>query len=244
MSIYTNELINLLNEIKNKGAIKGTRSGDTGIGKTLEDLLKKEEDNEALPDFKDIEIKSQRQASQSMISLFTKSPTYPKSANSKLRDKYGYEKTNSVHHVLHVTIDANRFTPNQYSGHSFKIEIDHENESINLLVKNNESGLIVDNETRWSFAVLEERIENKLQYICIVNADETKDHKGNTYFHYNKFSLVHEFTLDGFLNALENGHLKVDIRIGTYPDGTTHDRGTAFRITAKNLEHYGIFTEI
>lgn len=244
MSKYTNELIDLLNEIKEQGAIKATRGGDTGIGKTLEDLLKKEEDNDWLPDFKDIEIKSQRQASQSMITLFTKSPTYPKGANTKLRNKYGYNNNNTLNNTLHVTVDAHSFTKNQYSGHSFKIKVDRANQFIVLIVKDDNNEEIVDRETIWSFEVLEQRLKSKLEYLCIVTADETKDSNKNSYFHYNKFHLVYDFKLTQFLKALEDGKLKIDIRIGAYSDGRTHDHGTGFRITAKDLEQYGTFVEI
>lgn len=72
-------------EIRNMGWVTATRSGNTAIGKTFEDLLGKIEDNLAEPDFGDIEIKSQRELSKSFVTLFTKAPSYPKSANTYLR---------------------------------------------------------------------------------------------------------------------------------------------------------------
>src|SRR5699024_7388273 len=59
-----------------------TRKRKTAIEKTFEDLLDKEEDNNDLPDFYDIEIKTHETVINSMLTMFTKSPTYPKGANT------------------------------------------------------------------------------------------------------------------------------------------------------------------
>jgi len=63
--------------------VRTHRSGNTGIGKTLEDLLGIEENNIPGPDGAMIELKSSRKSATSMMSLFTKSPL-PKSANTEL----------------------------------------------------------------------------------------------------------------------------------------------------------------
>ena len=56
------------------GWIKTHRSGPTGIGKTLEDLLGIVENNIDGPDFGDYELKSCRLNSNSMLTIFTKTP--------------------------------------------------------------------------------------------------------------------------------------------------------------------------
>lgn len=68
------EFITRFTAIKNTGYIKTHRVGDTGIGKTLEDLLGIEENNIAGPDFADYELKVMRSSANSILSLFTKSP--------------------------------------------------------------------------------------------------------------------------------------------------------------------------
>jgi len=89
------ELTQKILEIKNRGFIKTHRLDDTGIGKTLEDLLGIEENNLRLPDVGDIELKAKRIDSQSMLTIATKAPN-PRGANRVLfekyryRDKYGY----------------------------------------------------------------------------------------------------------------------------------------------------------
>lgn len=75
-----NELLNIeefiirFKKIKEMGWVKTHRSGTTGIGKTLEDLLGVKENNIQGPDFGIYELKSKRINAQSMLTLITKSP--------------------------------------------------------------------------------------------------------------------------------------------------------------------------
>lgn len=91
--IYTLEdFIREYRKIKEMGWIRTHRAGPTGVGKTLEDLLGIEENNHDAPDFGEYELKSCRVNSQSMLTMFTKTPQPPK-ANTYLRLKYGYSSS-------------------------------------------------------------------------------------------------------------------------------------------------------
>ena len=59
-------------KIKTMGWVKTHRSGPTGIGKTLEDLLGIVENNIDGPDFGDYELKSCRLNSNSMLTILQK----------------------------------------------------------------------------------------------------------------------------------------------------------------------------
>ncbi|MCK4829386.1 hypothetical protein KA005_77395, partial [bacterium] len=61
------ELIKRLHSIKEMGYIKTHRSGNTGIGKTLEDLLGITENNIPGPNAAMIELKSARKNAKSML---------------------------------------------------------------------------------------------------------------------------------------------------------------------------------
>lgn len=88
--IYTLEdFIREYSKIKEMGWVKTHRSGPTGIGKTLEDLLGIPENNIDGPDFGNYELKSCRLNSNSMLTIFTKTPQ-PKGAASTLRLTFGY----------------------------------------------------------------------------------------------------------------------------------------------------------
>ena len=69
-----NDFIREYQKICQMGWIKTHRSGPTGIGKTLEDLLGIVENNIDGPDFGDYELKSCRLNSNSMLTIFTKTP--------------------------------------------------------------------------------------------------------------------------------------------------------------------------
>mgnify|MGYP004004340705 FL=1 len=100
------EMILGLKTLKEKGFVKTHRAGDTGIGKTLEDLLGIEENNIPGPDGEDTELKAARKNSPSMLTLFTKSPL-PRGINSILRAEYGYPDVNHPDKLaLRTTIDS------------------------------------------------------------------------------------------------------------------------------------------
>ena len=64
------ELVDGIKELKKRGFIKTHRSGNTGIGKTLEDELGIEENNFPGPDGITTELKAARKNSKSMLTLF------------------------------------------------------------------------------------------------------------------------------------------------------------------------------
>ena len=82
------DFISKYQNIVNTGWITTHRSGPTGIGKTLEDLLGIPENNLHEPDFGEYELKSCRINSKSMLTMFTQTPQ-PARANTYLRQKYG-----------------------------------------------------------------------------------------------------------------------------------------------------------
>ena len=78
------------NKVRQQGWIKSKRSHNTGIGKTFEESIGIVENNSQDVDYKGLlEIKSKRALSESLLTLFTKSPSFPKKANSYLRENFG-----------------------------------------------------------------------------------------------------------------------------------------------------------
>lgn len=246
-SNYVQNLIDLTEEITTAGWHSSTRRGSTGIGKTFEDLLNKKEDNLAAPDFFDIEIKTRSSSSNSLITLWTKSPSNPKGANSLLRERYGVpsDKFPEVK-TLHVTVSGKSLTVSSKYSHNFKIRVDRKSQRVILEVYD-QSNTLIDDSTYWSFDVLTKQIEMKLKIIAIVSADVRDTPQGKEY-KYHDIHLITGLTIDGLINAIESGDLKIDLRLGVYSSGKyqgkPHDYGTGFRITLKNLEKYGVVTKI
>lgn len=220
------ELIKKLKEIKDMGYIKTHRAGTTGIGKTLEDLLGIKENNIPGPNAEMIELKSTRKNITSMLTLFTKSPL-PRKANSVLLQRYGYKLLKGTgEKELHTTVNALRYN-NLKGKHGFKINT--EKDRICLVNPQNEILGYWDKET------LRESFERKLPKLLYVKA-ETKGYDHNEKFWFNEAWLLSRFNFNNFVNLLKRGIILVDIRIGQYSDGRSHDHGTGFRVFPNQLD--------
>ncbi len=220
------ELVSKLKEIKNDGYVKTHRPGDTGIGKTLEDLLGIEENNIPGPNGRMIELKSARKNAKSMLTLFTKSPL-PKKANSILLQKYGYpSKRGNNRKELHTTVNAKSY--NTLKGKiGFKIDI-------------KEDRVELVSETKkvlgyWDKQTLATSFERKLARLLYVKAD-CRGSGANEEFWFNEAWSLSGFDFKNFLKLLKEGKILVDIRIGQYPDGRAHDHGTGFRVLPDKLD--------
>jgi len=204
-----------LKEIKEVGYVKTHRAGNTGVGKTLEDLLGITENNVPGPNAAMIELKSARKNASSMLTLFTKSPL-PKKANSVLLQRFGYESSRgNDRKELHTTVNAIRH--NQLRGEQgFKIEI--EEDKVNLITSQNEIVAYWDKET------LRNSFQKKLPKLLYVKA-EARGQGSNEEFLFNEAWLLSGFDFDNFVELLKEGVILVDIPA---------DRTT----TAQHLECY------
>lgn len=241
-SEYLEELKNKFYSIKQMGFIQSNRSHNTGIGKTFEDLLGKIEDNKANADFGDIEIKTQRESSSSLVTLFSKSPNYPRGANTILRENFGYPSPeNPELKILHTTIYNNNFS-NVKNKYYFSFKVDRINDEIKILVFDYKTkNILLDNVT-YSFSVIKQAIEKKIKKIAYIKANTKTEFNGSESFHYLSMELFHNPSFNKFIELLEKQIIAIDIRIGVYKNplsktyGKTHDHGTAFRISSDHLE--------
>ena len=220
------ELMTKLKNIKELGYIKTHRAGNTGIGKTLEDLLGITENNVPGPNAAMIELKSARKNVSSMLTLFTKSPL-PLKANSFLLERFGYESAHgNKRKELHTTVNAKEF--NTLKGRpGFKIDI--KKDTVNLITAENEIVGYWDKET------LKNSFERKLPKLLYVKV-EARGSGSNEEFWFNEAWLLSGFDFDNFVQLLREGVILVDIRIGQYPDGKPHDHGTGFRVFPNKLD--------
>lgn len=233
------KLVEKFLKIKALGFVPSRRMHNTGIGKTFEDLLEKEEDNLAEADFEGIEVKSQRDTALSYITLFTKSPSFPRGANRILRDNYGalVDQSNPLIKKLHTSIFGNRY--NTYRDiYGFKLDVNRSQEGLYLSVKDLETNNVILDSIGWSFNDLQ-KAALKIKTLFVVWADQ-KIYNGVEHFHYTKAIIYHDFNIGHFITAMENGGIMVDIRIGTYKSGSNmgkpHDHGTGFRVKREFLD--------
>lgn len=220
---FIREYMNIVNMVW----IKTHRSGPTGIGKTLEDLLGIPENNKDEPDFGDYELKSCRVNSNSMLTMFTRAPA-PRGANPYLRLKYGYSSgaCDNAETVLHATLSADRFTSIADTGHRLKITcLD------NGIYIESEEGI---EDIYWSRSELKRCFEKKYKNKFVYAKADSRGKGAFEEFRFREAYEVSGFNYDSFIALLEVGKIYVDLRIGQYHSGPkkgkTHDHGTGFRI--------------
>ncbi|VVA44006.1 Glycosyl hydrolase [Candidatus Roizmanbacteria bacterium] len=218
------QLIDKLKQIKEEGFIATHRTNDTGIGKTLEDLLGVKENNLRLPDIGEIELKAKRIESKSMLTLATKSPE-PKGINRVLFERYKYlDKEGSYN--LHSTVYGSRLNPQ-----GFKISLRD-----NKLILENRNNI----ECYYPISIFKDVLLSKSNKILLAFAETKGERKTiNEQFHFIEAYLLSDLNINKFQKAVELDKLKVDIRIGVYRSGKNkgkyHDHGTGFRISKRDF---------
>lgn len=232
------ELIRIFNEIKKLDWIATPRKKTDGLlGNVFEDLIGKVEDNLSIADWKGIELKTTRNATKSMVSLFSKSPHSPYRANSYLRFKYGTINEEHGLKVLNTTVSAVDFN-NHREGFSYKLIVDRNNKKLILQIANSLTKEIIDDSVYWNLDFLNLALKTKLKTIAIIYGDE-KEELGLNHVRFTQIKVIAGLNLEKMLTAIEIGDLKVDIRIGVYSSGKnkgkTHDHGTGFRIHLEKL---------
>lgn len=226
--IYTiDDFIREYSRICDMGWVRTHRAGPTGIGKTLEDLLGIVENNIDGPDFGDYELKSCRINSNSMLTIFTKTPQ-PKGAANTLRMTFGYasDAYDNPEKVLHSTLSADRFVSIADTGHRLKVFCEASKISI-IAEDGNEYAY-------WTRTQLKTAFEKKYKNKFVYAKAESRGSGASEEFKFFAAYEVSGFDYDAFVSLLEQGKIYIDLRIGQYhggaKDGQTHDHGTGFRI--------------
>lgn len=158
-----------------------------------------------------------------MLTMFTKSPQ-PARANTYLRKKYGYSSDayDNSDKVLHSTLSADRFTSVANTGNM--LEILCQDDGIYI-----QSQIEVEN-VYWSKEALKRSFEKKYTGKFVYAKALSRGAGSSEEFHFTEAYKVYGFNYDAFIDLLGKGKIYVDLRIGQYPDGRTHDHGTGFRI--------------
>jgi hypothetical protein len=234
------DFLERINQIVKLQYVKSHRVGDTGIGKTLEDLLGITENNIAGPDFSIYELKSARKDSPSMLTLFTKAPL-PDSANMNLLAAFGYAQRKKVENFKQLTLGGIKMDESKIllGDKELHVTVDaNQQNSVGLKLKIGDYKVLIDNEkgivAYWDNKTLQNSFEKKYHKLIYVLADHKKEN-GMEYFWFNEAYLLEGFSFARFSELIKEGKLKVDIRIGHHADGRLHDHGTGFRILPKYL---------
>jgi hypothetical protein len=229
------DFIREYSKIVERGWIRTHRAGPTGIGKTLEDLLGIPENNLDEPDFGDYELKSTRLDSQSMLTMFTCSPL-PRGANTYLRKKFGYSSDayDNKEKVLHATLTASRYVSITNTG--YKLTVLCADDKIWLSTPDGVE------EAYWTQERLQRAFEKKYKNKFVYAKAEARGDGANEEFKFVEAYEVSGFDFHRILTLLEQGMIMIDLRIGQYHDGRTHDHGTGFRI--REIDQPRLFSNI
>jgi len=212
------------------------RKGPTGVGKTLEDLLGIPENNIPGPNGEMVEIKAIREGEESMITLFTKTPG-GKNTIGILLDRFGHTDKTRGKKVLHTTLSGDKYTDvtTEHGVFPLKIDFDYDDYGNITLIQ------IVDYNHNtyayWERAELERTFRSKLGGSLILVLALSRRESNRECFCYHKALLLKGFSFDKFIDLIKNGKIKIDLRIGRYPNGRVHDHGTGFRISPNYIEH-------
>jgi len=215
-----------LQNIKKQGVVKSHRVGDTGIGKTLEDLLGIKENNIPLHDISDVaELKAYRKDATSMLTLFTLEPLPEGGDRDRLLlDNFGYSKRdNQRSKELHSTLSCRRYNNQglKLSVGKDKIRVQGKGKRLNIY---------------WDIESLEKKFHDKLPALVYVLADR-KIIKNKEHFNFNEAYLLTDFDFESFKKMVKKDEIVVDFRMYYRPDGSVRNHGTGFRVKINKLYH-------
>ncbi len=211
-----------LSEIKKMGYVQTLRKGPTGVGFTLETLLKIKENNISTPDLGKIELKAQRENHTGMTTLITFNRKAWKMNPLEAVRKYGSKDKNG-RLGLYYTMGL---TPNS-AGLFLSVKDDL------IAVRSIDGSLIAE----WRLEEIERRFNKKIQSVLLVKA-KVEERDGIEHFLYNRARLLSGGVIKSILkNQFENGQLLLDLRL--HDKGTmARNHGTGFRMYEKDLENF------
>ncbi len=211
--------------LKERGFIPTTRKGPTGIGHTFETALELDENNFALPDIDNIEIKAHRDDVNSMITLFTFNNKAWIMQPLDAIKKYGsYDQNGRL--GMYYTMSL---TPNSAG---LFLTLDKEKITVQ-----HTSGEII---ATWRLDKLAERFLQKIPALLFVSA-LTEERDGKEYFHFYRAQLMKGTTPELLSDLFKTGDILVDLRL--HDKGTSaRNHGTGFRTFENKLPR--LFNEI
>lgn len=221
MILTINKIKKKLSAIKKLGYVKTLRKGPTGIGYTLETLLKIKENNISSPDFGEIELKAQRERHTGMTTLFTFNNKAWKMSPLEAIKRYGsLDKDGRL--GMYYTMGMK---PNS-AGLFLTVD------DASIAVRHIDGNVVAV----WELAEIEKRFEAKVKNVLLVKA-KTEERDGVEYFLFDRARLLSHGTSQAILkNQFENGQLLVDLRL--HDKGTmARNHGTGFRVFESDLEN-------
>ncbi len=223
MSISLYEIIERLQVICHTGYVKSHRSGSTGVGKTLEDLLGIKENNIASPDLHRLELKSIREDSNSLITLFTLDRKAWQIRQHEAILKFGSVTEENGRKNLYSTVTGNE---NQM-GFKYRVTLD----SVEIWHR---SKICL---AKWSLDQLSDKYNEKIRHILLITAKVQRRRDGEYFWYYRGSLLMGYMTPMRLQEILLRNVLKIDLRLHLRTDGSVRNHGTGFRVSEADWAH-------
>jgi len=223
----TSELLIKMRELGQRGFIETLRSGDTGVGFTLESLLGIRANSKKIPDYKGIEIKSGR-SKKNRSTLFSKAPNWKLSPlnASQIVSRFGYLDENgrlSYYNTL-------KNHPNS-QGLYLSIPANERFIEARALESGRDSLVAL-----WPLDDIETAITIKHRRTFWVNVASKKSVSGREEFRYESVTYTAEPLVSNFAPLVLSGHITCDFLMHQKPEGGIRDHGYLFKMKPKNLD--------
>jgi len=231
-SSVADELLHRLRDISAMGFVPSLRTGDTGVGFTLESLLGISANASKKPDYKGIELKSGRRQSGSgtRSTLFSQVPSWERSKFQSTKGillQHGYKDSAKGRLSLNCTLSA---SPNS-QGLYLQVSRSGENvEALKYVPSGAQEAVVV-----WPLRALKERLSNKHRETFWVKA-KSKTIGAKEHFHYIEVIHTQRPLVDNFALLIEVGKIEVDFLMHIKSNGSARDHGYLFKISPSNLD--------
>lgn len=226
--------VQCLNWIKNRGY------GPSAAGKTLENILGKEDDINSLPDYYGVELKTKIDGSDPLVGLLSMAPDSEPLLINRILNNYGWPSRKNLNFkVFFGSVYGNAFNDIGIF-YSFKLHVDYARKEVRLLIRN-KTTFEINNTIGWSFEQLSYRLSKKLKLLAFINVKRFYVKENDAvYFKYYKMTLYRLKDFSYFLKAIENGYIRLNIKIDFYDKpgfyyGRIHNKGTTFEIKYENF---------
>lgn len=231
------KLKNKFIKIRSLGWIEGLQKGTGSLGNKFESLINNPNNNFEIPDYQGIEIKTKNTNKSEYITMFCATPDDYLFQIKRLHQLYAYpDKQNRNSKVFNISVTVNnkiRIGYNRYC----QLLVNNTSKKIILNIFNEENKLI-DEETSWSFAMLEEKLNRKMGILALVDSSYMVK-KEKVFYKYNSISFYKLKSFNNFIKAIELGYIRITFKIGVFRNGLRtgqiHDHGTSFDINKKRL---------
>ena len=211
-----------LEAVKEMGFVETMRSGNTGVGYTLETLLGVEENNSSGADIDgEIELKAKRKNGNSRTTSFCQNPIWLKKSRDIIRE-YGWQDSEKPNRLnFYPSLRCNVRSPQG-------LMLNVEKGSVFVIGKDNEKLAELPME------VIRFRFRQKFKNLLIVNAENRKEPRQREQFHYNEAYYCSELSAKQIESLLLNGKMVMEPRMWLDKEtGKLRDRGFAIRLSDK-----------